>query len=378
MKIAFLSVFYPFRGGIAQSNAQIYRAFERQGHTLKAWNFTTQYPSLLFPGTTQFVEAGDQADPIPNERTLSSINPLTFGPTIKKIRAFAPDLLVLRFWMPFFAPSLGYVAGKLRQTGTKVIAVIDNLIPHEKRPGDAQLTQYFLKRCDGFVVMSDVVERDLQSIYPKADYLFHPHPLYDQFGAKMEKISALTQLNLPSNQRTILYFGLIRKYKGLDILIEAFDQLDKQYELLIVGEPYGDFSPYQQLIDKNRNRDRIHSVIRYVADDEVPLYFSAADVCVLPYRSATQSGVIAIAYHFDLPVIVTDVGGLKGTVKPYGAGIIVDKAEAKPFAQAIKSYFDRAQQAPMSQAIQNFKQQYTWDGMATAIIKQFVAPDLNN
>lgn len=372
MKIAFLSVFYPFRGGIAQSNAQIYRAFERQGHELKVWNFTTQYPSLLFPGTTQFVKEGDQADPIPNDRTLSSINPLTFGPTIKAIKAFAPDLLVLRFWMPFFAPSLGYVAGKLRLQGTRVVAVIDNLIPHEKRLGDAQLTQYFLKRCDGFVVMSDVVETDLKAVYPSAEYLFYPHPLYDQFGAKINKHQAKQALSINLAQKTILYFGLIRKYKGLDILIEAFAQLDKSYELLIVGEPYGDFSSYQALIDQNPNKDQIHTITRYVADDEVPLYFSAADVCVLPYRSATQSGVTAIAYHFDLPVIVTDVGGLRGSVEPYGAGLVVDQPEPKAFAEAILHYFQEEHQAPMSKAIQNFKQQYTWDGMTRRIIEQFM------
>lgn len=369
MRIAFLSVFHPFRGGIAQSNAQIYRAFERAGHELKAFNFSTQYPSLLFPGTTQFVDKDDQADAIPNQRILSSINPLTFPKTIKSINAFKPDLLILRFWMPFFAPSIGYVAGKVRKKGTKVIALIDNLIPHESRIGDKQLTQYFLKRCDHFVVMSDVVEKDLLKVYPNADYVFYPHPLYDQFGKKIAQQLAKKELNISENQKILLYFGLIRQYKGLDILIQAFNHLDDQYELLIVGEPYGDFQTYQQLIDNNKNKDRIHCITRYVSDEEVPLYFSAADVCVLPYRSATQSGVIAISFHFDLPVIVTDVGGLRGMVEPFDAGIVVDKTNPDAVAKAIKKYFNQNLQPGMTQSIQQFKSKYTWDGMAAEMIK---------
>ena len=369
MKIAFLSVFYPFRGGIAQSNAQIYRAFERRGDQLKVWNFTTQYPSFLFPGTTQFVSEKDQADQIENRRTLSSINPFSFFKTAREIKAFQPDLVILRYWMPFFAPALGYVAKQLRKKGIKVIAIIDNLIPHESRIGDAALSNYFLNQCDGFVVMSDVVEKDLLSVKPEAQYLFYPHPLYDQFGKKLDKLEAKQILGISATQKTLLYFGLIRKYKGLDILIDAFDHLDQSYELLIVGEPYGDFKPYQDLIDKNINSQQIHTITRYVADDEVPAYFSAADVCVLPYRSATQSGVIAISYHFDLPVIVTDVGGLKGTVEPYGAGIVVDQPKAIEFRDAIIAFFENNHQQKMTAAIQNFKQKYTWDGMAEEMMK---------
>lgn len=371
MKVAFLSVFHPFRGGIAQSNAQIYRAFERQGHELKVWNFSTQYPAILFPGTTQYVSEKDSADQIEHERTLSSINPLSYFKTAKAIRAYQPDMLILRFWMPFFAPSLGYVAGQVKKDGTKVIAVIDNLIPHESRIGDGPLTQYFLNRCSGFVVMSTAVENDLKSVKPDASYLSYPHPLYNQFGQKKDQLSTRQALHIDANQKVLLYFGLIRKYKGLDILIEAFDHLDEAYELLIVGEPYGDFAPYQQLIDQNRNRARIHAITEYVADDEVPRYFSAADVCVLPYRSATQSGVIAISYHFDLPVIVTDVGGLRGTVEPFGAGIVVEKPEPTLFKEAILRYFDSNHQEAMTLAIQDFKNNYTWDGMVEAIVEKF-------
>ncbi|GAA4839090.1 glycosyltransferase [Algivirga pacifica] len=371
MRIAFLSVFYPFRGGIAQSNAQLYRAFEEEGHEVKAWNFTTQYPSILFPGTSQYVTEEDTTGAIVSERVLSTVNPLTFAGTIRKIAAYEPDMVILRYWMPFFAPSLGYVAGKLRKKGIKVITVIDNLIPHEQRPGDKQLTDYFLNRCDGFVVMSDVVEKDLKSVKPDAAYLHHPHPIYDHFGEKQEKALARKTLGLKSEDKVLLYFGLIRKYKGLDLLIEAFDQLDDSYQLLIVGEPYEDFEPYQQLIDNNANKERIHTVTRYVADEEVPLYFSAADVSVLPYRTATQSGVVAISYHFDLPVIVTNVGGLKGTVAPYGSGIVVEESTPHAITTAVQDYFKGENPKEMSLAVQNFKEKYSWKGMVRAILKRF-------
>lgn len=369
MKIAFLSVFYPYRGGIAQSNAQLYRALERQGHHLKVWNFSLQYPSILFPGKTQYVAENDSADNIESLRTLNSINPISYIKTSRQIKSFAPDILILRFWMPFFGPALGYVAGKLKKRGTKIIAVIDNLIPHEQRIGDPQLTRYFLNRCDAFIVMSDIVEKDLISVLPNARYCLYPHPLYDQFGAKLEKAKAKNNLNIANQQKVLLYFGLIRQYKGLDILIKAFDLLSEEYELLIVGEPYGDFQPYQDLININHNKDRIHTVTRYVSDEEVPTYFSAADVCVLPYRSATQSGVTAIAYHFDLPVIVTDVGGLRGTVEPYNAGLVVDAPEPELFSEAIQTFFQNNHQQEKTKAIQQFKQQYTWDGMAEEIVE---------
>jgi len=369
LKVAFVSVFYPFRGGIAQSNAHLYRAFESLGHEVKVWNFTTQYPAFLFPGTSQFVSKDDVADEIPSNRTLSSINPFSYARTFKKVSKFAPDLVIFRFWMPFFAPSLGYISGKLKKKGCKVIALVDNLIPHEQRFGDKHLTKYFLKRVSGFVVMSDVVERDLNNALPKANYLHYPHPIYSHFGDKMNRAEALEKLGIKGNKKVILYFGLIRKYKGLDILIEAFDQLDAMYELLIVGEPYESFDTYKNLIDRNKNRDRIHAITRYVSDEEVPLYFSAADVCVLPYRTATQSGVIAIAYHFDLPVIVTDVGGLRKTVESFGTGSVVDSPNADQFQNAIKDYFKNNKQAPMSSAIQAFKSKYSWNGMAEEIIK---------
>ncbi|MEH0156208.1 glycosyltransferase [Limibacter armeniacum] len=367
-KIAFLSTFYPYRGGIAQFNAQLYRTLEGQGHQLKVWNFSLQYPSLLFPGTTQYVNENDKADAIPSVRSLNSINPVSYISTANQILDFAPDILIIRFWMPFFAPSLGYVAGKLKKKGTKVIAVIDNLIPHEPRLGDKQLTDYFLKRCDGYLVMSDVVENDLKKVKPDAKYIFHPHPIYDHFGAKLERSIARKKLNIEEGQKVLLYFGLIRKYKGLDILLDAFNELNDSYTLLAVGEPYEDFAPYQALIDKNKNKDRIITVTEYVSDEEVPVYFSAADVSVLPYRSATQSGVVAISYHFDVPVIVTDVGGLKGSVAPYGAGIVVDKPDSTLILEAIHQYFDGNNQSEMSTALQQFKEGYSWENLATELV----------
>lgn len=338
------------------------------GHELQAWNYKVQYPSFLFPGTSQYVDEKDKADPIPSSRTLSSINPLTFGKTAREIQDFGPQILILRFWMPFFGPSLGYVSARLRKNGVKVIAVIDNLIPHENRIGDKALTNYFLDKCDAFMVMSDVVQKDLLDLIPSAKFKYHPHPIYDQFGSKLPLQEARTKMKINHKQKVILYFGLIRKYKGLDILIKAFEGLNEEYELIIVGESYEDFNIYQKLIDSNSNKDRIHVINRYVSDDEVPLYFSVADVCVLPYRTATQSGVIAISYHFDLPVIVTDVGGLRKTVEPFNAGLVVDKPKPDLFQQSIIEYFEKEMQITMSNSIQEFKKKYSWDSMALDIL----------
>lgn len=371
MKVAFLSTFYPYRGGIAQFNAQLFRHFEKTDAELKAWNFSLQYPSILFPGTSQYVNEKDKADPIPNQRTLNSINPFSYLSTAKQIKAYQPDLLIMRYWMPFFAPALGTVAKQLKKQGTKVIVIIDNLIPHEKRIGDEAMTQYLLKNADAFVVMSDIVEKDLKNVYPQANYIFHPHPIYDHFGEKPLPSVAKQQLQIDSDKKTLLYFGLIRKYKGLDLLIEAFDQLDDSYQLLIVGEPYEDFGFYQQLIDKNSNKERIHCATHYIDDKDVPQYFSASDVCVLPYRTATQSGVIAISYHFDIPVIVTDVGGLKNTVEPYNAGIVIERPEKELITEAIERYFQKGNPEMMEKSIVNFKTQYSWDSLVKKITELY-------
>lgn len=367
MKIAYLSSFYPFRGGIAQFNASLYREFEKE-HEISAFTFKRQYPDILFPGKSQYVSEGDKADMINSVQVLDSINPLTYFSTANEIKKYAPDLLLMKYWMPFFAPSLGYVAKSLKKSGTKIISILDNVIPHEKRPGDFALTKYFLNRNDGFIVMSEAVKKDLLYLKPDAVYSMHLHPLYDHFGVKLDKNIARQKLELPQNKKILLFFGFIRDYKGLDLLLESMAKLPDDYLLLIAGEVYGDFKKYDEQIKLLKIENKVIKFVRYINDDEVPLFFSAADVCVQPYKSATQSGIAGISYHFDLPMIATDVGGLREMIEPYGTGIIVQKPDVDLLTNSILSYFDGNKERELSKNIGIFKEICSWKSLAREIL----------
>jgi glycosyltransferase involved in cell wall biosynthesis len=366
MKIAFLSTFYPFRGGIAQFNALMYRAFERE-HTVKAFTFKRQYPDFLFPGETQYVTKEDIADEIPSVEVLDSINPVTFITTAQKVKQFAPDIFITKYWMTFFGPSLGYVAKKLNKKA-KRISVLDNVIPHEKRFFDGFCNRFFLKHNDGFVVMSDAVLKDLLSIKPDAKYIRVNHPVYNHFPTPIPQEKAQRNLNLDPTKKTILFFGFIREYKGLDLLIQAMDLLDDAYQLLIAGEVYGSFDKYQELIDNSTANSRIALYNQYIADNEVSDYFSAADVCVLPYKSATQSGITSIANHYNLPIIATNVGGLKETIHHQKTGLIVDKPEIREIAATIKTYFYGNFKADFAAEIEKEKLENSWENFVAKII----------
>lgn len=367
MKIAILSPFYPYRGGISQFGASLYRAFEHTGHQVQAYTFTRQYPELLFPGSSQYVTDKDSADQVPALRVLDSMNPLSYWTAARKIGEFQPDILILKYWMPFFAPSLGTVARQLRKKGCYVLTVLDNITPHEQRIGDQQLNRYFLNSNDGFVAMSSAVEKDLKALRPDAPYFFHPHPLYSHFGDCMDTDEARAKLGIPAHKKVLLFFGLIREYKGLDILIDAFNQLNDGYYLLIAGEPYGDYSPLRNAIAAGDKESLVGQHIRYIPDEEVPLFFSAADVCVLPYRSATQSGVTAISYHFNVPVIATDVGGLREIIEPYRAGLVVPEPSPTLFASYIERFFEK-DLTFYQENIAQFKEEYSWEGLANKIL----------
>ncbi|MDH8702277.1 glycosyltransferase involved in cell wall biosynthesis [Dysgonomonadaceae bacterium PH5-43] len=365
MRISFLSSFYPFRGGIAQFNALLYKALEEQGHTLKAFNFTCQYPSLLFPGKTQYVTENDNAIHIDSEAVLSSVNPISYETSVKKILAWKPDVVIFRYWMSFFAPAFGHVANRLRKKGVKVVAIVDNALPHEPRFFDKPFAKLFFSQVDGFVVMSDIVERDLISIKPDAKYIFKQHPLYNHFGNKLEKDEAKDRLFLDKDKRTLLFFGLIRDYKGLDILLDAMNILDDSYQLVIAGEPYGSFEKYQIQINNSSAKDRIKLICKYISDDEVPALFSAADLLVLPYKSATQSGVIPVAYHFEVPTVATDVGGLKMTLEVPQTGV-VKQPDAKDIALGIEEVFTKGLDYYVSN-IKKEKQLLSWSVFADTL-----------
>lgn len=369
MKISYLSTFYPFRGGIAQFNALLLKELAKNSMT-KAFTFKRQYPQVLFPGKSQMVQPNDKAEVVDSLRCLDTIDPLSYYQTAKIISLFNPELNIMKFWMPFLAPSLGKVARKLSKINCKNVAILDNVIPHEKRIGDITLTKYFLNSCDGFVVMSQTVKNDLLSLKPNAKYIELEHPIYNQFEAKISREEALIRLNLSPDKKYLLFFGFIRKYKGLDILIEALKHLPNDIELIVAGEVYGSFEDYQMAIDNNRVADRVHLFNNYIGDNEVHLYFSAADVCVLPYRSATQSGITSIAYNFDMPLIATNTGSLSEVITPYNSGIMVEEITPIAITEAVKEFYNN-DITQYKTGIQSFKDKANWEYFARGILKLY-------
>ena len=364
MRIAILSSFYPLRGGISQFNASMLAGLGKL-HDTRAFSFKRQYPGILFPGKTQYVTSDDEAVPVEAEALLDTVNPFSWGKTARAIRAWQPDLLVMKYWMSWFAPSLGWVE---RHVGPhcKVVPVLDNGIPHEAHWFDKPLTRWFLKGCDGFVTLSQSVTDDLLTLKPDARYTLLPHPLYAHFGERLPREEAAARLGIDPSLKTLLFFGLIRDYKGLDILLEAFRGLPEDYQLVVAGEPYGSFDKYQALIDSIPGRERIHVFPDYVRDSEVKVYFSTADLTVLPYRSATQSGISSVSYHFEVPMVVTDVGGLKGTIGDRSTGLVAPVPEPDAVRQEILRYFaDASLRTRCVDAIRREKERLSWDRFCT-------------
>lgn len=358
MRIAILSCFPPYRGGISQFNTSLYQ--ELAGRcTVGAFNFKRQYPEFLFPGKTQYIEDGT-ALPFETRRLLDTANPLTYISTARAIREWRPDLLLMRYWMPYFAPSQGYVARHMAP-GCKVISILDNVIPHEHHFFDRPLTSYYINGHDGFVVLCNAVRDDLLRLKPDARHIVSPHPIYSNFGEKVPREQACRTLGIDPGKKTLLFFGLIREYKGLDILLEAFATLDDSFQLVIAGEPYGSIEKYARLIEVSPNRSRIHLFDRFISDSEVAPFFCAADLCVLPYRSATQSGISSIAYHFDLPMVTTSVGGLKEMIGDSGTGIVTDSISPAAVRAAVLRYFsDESIRGGCLKAIAGEKDRLSW------------------
>ena len=368
MKIAILSCFYPYRGGISQFNACLYGELGKS-HVVKAFNFSRQYPEILFPGKTQFVTDDDEAVPVESTSLLDTVNPFSYIRTYRAIRDWKPDVLIVRYWMSFFAPSLGYITRKMKKH-CKVISILDNVVPHEPRFFDTPLTKYFLKGSTGCITLCEAVSEDLLRLDPDAKYTVIQHPLYSHFGAKKDRTGTEQKLGLKPGKKNLLFFGLIRKYKGLDILLEAFGKLPDDYQLIIAGEPYGSFEPYQQIIDRLPNKHRIVKELKYIKDSEVSDYFSAADLAVLPYRSATQSGISSVSYHFEVPMIVTDVGGLKETIGDRGTGLVSKNGTPESIYNEILRYFsDPAIEANCIKNIRVEKDRLSWKGFAERLIE---------
>lgn len=369
MKIVILGSAHPLRGGLASYNERLAREYMKQGHSVQIFTFSLQYPDFLFPGTTQY---SDQ--PAPDDLFIhvkvNSVNPLNWYKVGKEIAALNADLMIVKFWLPFMGPCLGTISRIVKGNGkTKVISILDNIIPHEKRVGDYLLAKYFVNSVDGFIAMSDSVLTDLNKFDTKKPRAFSPHPLFDNFGAAITKPEAYEKLGLAINEEYILFFGFIRDYKGLDLLLQAMADervRNLNMKLIVAGEFYTDAKPYADLIEQLGLRDKLILKTDFIPDDEVRNYFCAADMVVQPYKHATQSGVTQICYHFDRPMLVTNVGGLPEIV-PHGKVGYVVEPQPKAIADAIVDFYTNHMELRMRDNIRVEKKKYAWSAMLEKI-----------
>ena len=360
---------YPYRGGIADFNERLAREFQREGHEVLTYTFTLQYPGFLFPGTTQYSTSAAPAD-LNIVRKVNSINPLNWLKVGHEIRRQRPDLVMIRFWLPFLAPCLGTIARVIRRDKhIRVVGLLDNVIPHEHRIGDRLFARYMIKSLEGYVAMSESVLKDARSFDDTLPYGLTPHPLYDNFGDKVSREEAMEKLGLDADTRYILFFGLIRDYKGLDLLLQAFadERLrGKKVKLIVAGEFYSNAEKYEQLEADLQLAEHIVWSKEFVPADKVRYYFAAADLVAQPYKTATQSGITQIAYHFERPMLVTNVGGLAEIV-PHGKVGYVVEPDAKEIAEALVDFVDNHTDADFCAGILEEKSKYAWSNMTGAL-----------
>ncbi|HPA36052.1 MAG TPA: glycosyltransferase [Chitinophagales bacterium] len=377
MKITILGSAHPLRGGLAAYNERLAREFMYEKDEVTIETFSLQYPEFLFPGTTQYSSLPKPAD-LTIHVTVNSINPFNWIKTGLKIKRQRPDILVVKFWLPFMAPCLGTICRIIRRNQhTRIISILDNIIPHEKRIGDTFFTKYFVNSVDAFIAMSDSVYNDLSVFDQTKPRLLNPHPLFDNYGEAVDKISAIQKLNLDTSKKYLLFFGLIRDYKGLDIVLKAMatEQLrNSDIQLIVAGEYYSNREEYEQLIRELAIKDKVELHTRFIPDDEVYLYFCAADMVVQPYKHATQSGVTQICYHFNKPMLVTNVGGLPEIVPDNKVGFVVAPDE-QSVANAILRFYNEEKEQEFVQNIQEEKKKYSWKVMAEKV-KQLAASAL--
>ncbi|HKI77474.1 MAG TPA: glycosyltransferase [Ignavibacteriaceae bacterium] len=369
MKITILSTAYPLRGGISHFVGLLYKELSKE-YTVNVITFKRQYPSILFPGKSQ-IESGEPGEKILSEIIVDSINPFNWFKVGKKIRDDEPDLLIYKFWMPFFAPCFGTISKIAKKNKkTKVLTICDNVIPHEKRPGDISITKYFFKYVDYFVLLSKKVQEDLLKLVPGAKNKILPHPVYSNFGESINKNEARKFLKLPQNEKLILFFGFIRDYKGLDILLEALNLIkDKSIKLIVAGEFYSNEEKYKRIIYDNKLDDRLYLFTDFIPTSEVKYYFSASDAVILPYRDATQSGIVQIAMNFSKPVIATNVGGLAEVIKEDKTGYIVERENPEALAKAIEKFYSENKEAEFVNNTKEEINKYSWDNFTHGILK---------
>lgn len=364
-QITIIGPAYPLRGGLSSYNELLALKLQNQGHQVKIITFSLQYPNFLFPGKTQLSNSLPP-DNLDIEVCLNSINPINWILLGRKIKNEKPDVVIFRFWMPFMGPSLGTLGRMIRGNNhTKIVAITDNIIPHEKRAGDRLLTSYFLKSCDAFLTMSKSVLNDLQSFQIAKPAIFNPHPMYENFGEQVDPVQAKKKLGLDVEKNYVLFFGFIRKYKGLDTLLKAFsDQRlkEKNLQLIIAGEYYDSPQVYEQIIDDLELRNHVILANHYIEDSDVSLYFSAADLVAQTYKTATQSGVTQIAYYYNRPMLVTDVGGLSELVPHQKVGYVTSQ-DTQEISDCIFDFYEHKRAPEFSKNIASERDKFTWESL---------------
>ena len=368
-RIIIIGPAYPYRGGIADFNERLAREFQHEGHEVTTYTFTLQYPSFLFPGKTQY-STGPAPEDLSIVRKINSINPFNWIKVGREIRRQRPDMVMVRFWLPFLAPCLGTIARIIRRDKSiKVVGLLDNVIPHEHRIGDRIFARYMIKSIEGYVAMSEAVLGDAKSFDNTKPFALTPHPLYDNFGAKVSREEAIKHLGLDEDTRYILFFGLIRDYKGLDLLLRAFADKrlrEKKVKLIVAGEFYSNAEMYEQLEQELGLAPHIVWYKEFIPADQVRYFFAAADLVAQPYKSATQSGITQIAYHFERPMLVTNVGGLAEIV-PHGKVGYVTEPNAEDIAEALVDFVAQKSEHDYRDGILEEKSKYAWSNMTKAL-----------
>lgn len=368
-KVVLLTPAHPLRGGIAASSERFAVELQAAGCEVVVYSFSLQYPGFLFPGKTQFSD--DPAPPGLDIRTVvNSVNPLNWLKVGLELRRLRPDVIVPRYWLPFMGPCLGTILRVAKSNGhTKVVPIADNILPHEKRPGDRLFTRYFLQPADACIVMSRSVEEDFRQFSATKPVACIPHPIYDNYGEKTGREKSLAHLGLPDGPRYLLFFGFIRDYKGLDLLLHAMaDERVRALclRLIVAGEYYGNQAFYEKLIADLGIENQLVMRMDYIPSEEVKYYFGAADLVVQPYKSATQSGISQMAYHFEKPMVVTDVGGLAEIV-PHGRAGYVVPVEAGAIAGAVVDFFENKKGAALTQGVVEEKHRFSWRAMVDGL-----------
>ena len=361
LKIFIIGPAFPLRGGPAQFNENLCLELNKEGHDAQIISYKLQYPNFLFPGSSQFEKSGSAPLGIKIHTILNTINPFNWLMVARFIRKQKPDFILFRYWLPFFGPCLGTI-GKLVKSHTKVLALTDNIIPHEKRIGDHVFTKYFVKNCDGFIAMSKVVLNDLSIFTQNLNKAYSPHPMYENYGDAISIDLARKKLNLNPHDKIILFFGLIRHYKGLDILLEALaapEIKNQGVKLLIAGEFYDDKNFYLQLIKKLKLQDHVIVHDKFIPNDEVRDYFCASNLVAQTYRNATNSGVTMVGYFYEKPMLVTNVGGLSEIVPNEVCGYVVENNCAL-ISEKVVDFFTKDREKEFVKNVKIEKKKYEW------------------